>query len=62
MVAVVAVMGKKVVAVVAIKGKKSNDFGFLFCEVLRKGVFKKIDPVDVTWSPKTGRVCSHLFS
>lgn len=36
---VVAVKEKKVVAVVAIKGKKSNDFGFLFCIVLRKGVF-----------------------
>lgn len=48
------------VAVVAGKGKKSNHFGFLFCVVLGTGLFKKIDPVDVTWSPTTGGPSSHL--
>lgn len=42
------------------KGKESNHFGFLFCVVLRKMNFKKIDPVVVTWAPETGGVCSHL--
>lgn len=43
------------------KGKASNSFGWVFWRALRRGNFFLIDLVDVTWSPETWGVCSHLY-